>query len=76
VDFPDEQDWLILIEMMSYIKKNKDVMVLSADDSGSIIWHINLAFAVHNDKKNHAGATMSLGGCRIISVSMKQKANT
>jgi hypothetical protein len=31
---------------------------------------------VHNDKKSHTGANLSLGGGGIISVSTKQKANT
>jgi hypothetical protein len=63
--------------MMCYLKHtHKDVMVLSADNSQGIIWHLNAAFAVHNDKKSHTGAIMSLGGGAIISVSTKQKVST
>jgi hypothetical protein len=63
--------------MMCYLKHtHKDVMVLSADDSQGIIWNVDAAFAVHNDKKSHTGAIMSLGGGAIISISTKQKVNT
>jgi hypothetical protein len=41
-----------------------------------IIWHVDASFAVHNDKKSHTGAIMSLGGGAIISISTKQKVNT
>jgi hypothetical protein len=69
----DEQDWFKLVKMMCYLKHtHKDVMVLSADDSQGIIWHVDAAFAVHNDKKSHTGAIMSLGGGALISVSTKQ----
>jgi hypothetical protein len=77
VKSPDEQDWFKLVKMMCYLKlTHKDVMVLSADNSQGIIWLVDAAFAVHNDKKSHVGAMMSLGGGAIISVSTKQKVNT
>jgi hypothetical protein len=73
----DEQDWFKLVRMMCYLKHtHKDVMILSTDDSQGIIWHVDAAFVVHNDKKSHTGAIMSLGGGAIISVSTKQKVNT
>jgi hypothetical protein len=63
--------------MMCYLKHtHKDVMVLRADDSQGIIWHVDAAFAIHNDKKSHTGAIMLLSGVAIISVSTKQKVNT
>jgi uncharacterized protein YrrD len=62
---------------MCYLKHtHKDVMVLSADDSQGIFWHVNAALVVHNDKKSHTGAVTSLGGGAIISISTKQKVNT
>jgi Reverse transcriptase (RNA-dependent DNA polymerase) len=77
VKSPDRQDWAKLLKMMGYLKKTRqDVMVLRADESGEIIWHVDAAFAVHNDKKSHTGATMSLGGGGVMSVSTKQKVNT
>jgi Reverse transcriptase (RNA-dependent DNA polymerase) len=77
VKSPDRQDWAKLLKVMGYLKKTRqDVMVLHADESGEIIWHVDAAFAVHNDKKSHTGATMSLGGGGIMSLSTKQKVNT
>jgi hypothetical protein len=63
--------------MMCYLNSTqKDVLVLHADDSHNIIWHLDASFGVHNDKKSHTGATMTLGGGSITSVSTKQKINT
>jgi hypothetical protein len=50
---------------------HKDVIVLSADNSQGIIWYVNAAFVVHNDKKSHTGAIMVLGGGAVISVTTK-----
>jgi hypothetical protein len=62
--------------MMCYLKPmHKDFMVISADDSQGIIWHVDAAFAVNNDKKSHTGTIMLLDGGAIISISTKQKAN-
>jgi hypothetical protein len=63
----DEQDWTKLVKMMCCLNHmHKDVMVLSADDSQGIIWHVDAAFAVHNFKKSHTGAIILLGGGAIF----------
>ena len=49
---------------------------MSADDTQTIQWHVDAAFAVHQDYKSHTGATMTLGKGTICSVSTKQKVNT
>jgi hypothetical protein len=49
---------------------------MSADDTQSIKWYVDAAFAVHKDFKSHTGATMSLGNGIICSMSTKQKVNT
>jgi hypothetical protein len=46
------------------------------DKTFDITGHVDASFAVHNDKRSHTGATMTLGGGSIISVSTKQKVNT
>ena len=74
---PDEQDWFKLVKMLNYLNNTQDdVLTLNADESFNVTWHLDAAFAVHNDKKSHTGATMSLGDGAIISVSTKQKINT
>ena len=47
---------------------------ISVDDSQSIKWHVDAAFAVHKDFKSCTGrATLSYGKGIFCSVSMKQK---
>jgi hypothetical protein len=43
---------------------------------GVITWHVDAAFAVHQDFKSHTGATMTLGKGAIQSSSTKQKVNS
>ena len=74
---PNEGDWKKLVKMMNYLKATKDdIASMSADDTGTIKWHVDAAFAVHKDMKSHTGATMSLGSGTICSISTKQKVNT
>ena len=46
---------------------------MRADDTQTIKWHVDAAFAVHKDYKSHTGATMTLGEGVLCSVSTKQK---
>jgi hypothetical protein len=72
----NENDWFKLVRMMNYLKKTKDdVLRIEADDSQTIKWYVDAAFAVHYDFKSHTGATMTLGKGVLISVSSKQKSN-
>ena len=74
---PNEGDWQKLVKMMNFLKATKDdIAVMSADDSTTIIWHVDASFAVHKDFRSHTGATMSLGLGTICSISTKQKINT
>ena len=74
---PTESDWAKLIKIMVFLKATQDeVTSMSADDTQTIQWHVDAAFAVHGDYKSHTGATMTLGKGTICSVSTKQKVNT
>lgn len=74
---PTEQDWIKLKRILSFLKTTQNtVTALEADDSQSVYWWVDAAFAVHNDFKSHTGAYMSLGKGAIISVSTKQKVNS
>jgi len=74
---PDEDDWQKLVRMMKFLKQTQDdVLTLEADDSNSIKWHADAAFAVHPDFKSHTGATMSMGKGAITHLSKKQGLNT
>jgi hypothetical protein len=74
---PNENDWKKLKKMLMFLKATQDeVMCLSADDSNSVYWTVDAAFAVHNDMKSHTGATLSFGTGVVNSVSTKQKVNS
>jgi hypothetical protein len=69
---PDEGDWKKLVKLMDYLKATKDdVPCMSADDTSTIKWHVDAAFAVHKDMKSHTGATMTLGFGTMCSISTK-----
>jgi hypothetical protein len=71
---PNEGDWMKLIKILTFLKKTRDVVTaMKADDTQSIKWYVDAAFAVHEDYKSHTGATMTLGEGTLSSVSTKQK---
>ena len=72
---PNEDDWKKLKKMLLFLKATQDdVMCLSADDSNSVYWTVDAAFAVHNDTKSHTGATTASFGTGVVnSVLTKQK---
>ena len=72
-----EEDWQKLHRMMIFLHNTQDdSLVLEADNTNIIRWHIDAAFAVHPDMKSHTGAVMSLGKGAIQSASKKQKTVT
>ena len=74
---PNEGDWYKLVKFMNFLKATQDdIQKMSADDSRTIKWYVDAAFAVHKDYKSHTGAVMMLGSGVIISSSTKQKVNT
>ena len=61
---------------MSFLKATRDeILILEADDSGTLSWYVDAAFAVHQDMKSHTGAIFTLGKGAISSDSTKQKVN-
>ena len=49
---PDESDWVKLIRMLGFLKGTReDVISLEVDDSQTLRWYIDAAFAVHPDMK-------------------------
>ena len=74
---PNEGDRAKLVKIMNFLKATQnEVASMSADDTQSIKWYVDAAFAVHKDFKSHTGATLSLGNGIICSMSTKQKVNT
>jgi hypothetical protein len=77
VSEPNEDDWKKLIKIMRFLNGTKDsVTMMSIDDSNTIKWYVDAAFAVHKDLKSHLGAVMTLGNGAICSISTKQKVNS
>jgi len=74
---PTAQDWNKLKRMMTHLRDTQSmVLTLSCDGSSAIKWHIDAAFAVHEDFKSHTGANVAMGHGMIVSSSTKQKMNT
>jgi hypothetical protein len=73
---PNEGDWGKLLKVLGFLKGTiNDVLTLEADDTQTMSWYIDAAFAVHIDMKSHTGAIMTMGKGAIISDSLKQKVN-
>jgi hypothetical protein len=74
---PNEGDWNKLLRVMGFLKGTiDDVLTLEADDTNTLTWYIDAAFAVHADMKSHTGAVFTMGKGAISSGSNKQKANS
>ena len=62
---------------MDFLKRTEnESLTLVLDDTRSVTWSIDAAFAVHPDMKSHTGMTMKMGQGAITSLSRKQKLNT
>jgi hypothetical protein len=76
VKAPNENDWDKLVRVLGFLKATiDDVLTLEADNSQTLYWFIDAAFAVHADMRSHTGAMLSLGKGAVLSDSTKQKAN-
>ncbi len=51
-------------------------MTLEADDTNTLTWYIDAAFAVHANMRSHTGAIFTMGKGAIIGGSNKQKVNS
>ena len=72
-----EDDWKKMRRMIKFLNGTKDdVLTLEADDTHIVKWHVDAAFAIHDDFRSHTGATMFLGAGAVMSASTKQKVNT
>ena len=65
-----------MLSVDSSIGTRNDVLMLEADDTETLTWHVDEACAVDPDMKSHKGATFTLGKGAIISDLTKQKVNS
>jgi hypothetical protein len=73
----NEGDWNKLLRVLGFLKGTiEDVLTLEADDTNTLTWYVDVAFAVHADMKSHTGAIFTMGKGAILSSSTKQKVVT
>ena len=54
---PNQGDWKKLMKMLGFLMETlDDVLMLEADDTQTLTWHIDVAFAMHEDMKSHTGS--------------------
>jgi hypothetical protein len=76
VQEPSEGDWTKLIRVLVFLKTTRDDMLaLEADNTQTLTWYVDAAFAVHADMRSHTGSTFYLEKGMIILDSTKQKVN-
>ena len=74
---PNQNDWDKLKRVLQCLKGTKeDILTLEADNTQTLTWYVDAAFAVHCDMKSHTGAIFTIGKGAIISDSTKQKNNS
>ena len=57
---PNENYWNKLIRLMSYLKDTiDDILILEADNTQTVSWCVDAAFAVYKDMKSQTGAVMT-----------------
>ncbi len=77
VTLQNQGDWAKLVKLMNFLKATEnDVPRLYADDTQTIKWYVDAAFAVHPNYKSHTGATLTFSSGVLASVSTKQKVNS
>ena len=71
---PDEDNGKKILQILKYLSGTRDlVLILEFDDTGTVKWWLEAAFAVHHDMKRHTGRMMSMGQGALYSASSKQK---
>ena len=77
VNSPTEKDYRKLGRVISYLEETVHIpLVISADNSGTLIWNIDTPFAVHPDYKSHTGVYLIIGHGSLLSLLSKQNINT
>ncbi len=70
----NKEDWAKLERITRFLRTTQnDVCKLQCNDTNTIKWYVDVAFAVHKDMKSHTGGVLTLGKGSISSDSWKQK---
>ena len=70
---PDHDDWKKLEHMIKYlVLTDKLPLILSVDDSVSLYWYADIAFAIYPNMRRHNGAGLTLGrGLLLASAALR-----
>ena len=69
-----EEDYAKLGRLIRYVREMIHVpLILSINDSKTLVWNVDALYAVHNDMKSHTGVSLSLVCETLMSMSCKQK---
>ena len=64
---PDHDDWEKFKHMITYLVSTKKLpLIISANDSDSLYWYADSAFAVHPNMRSHNRAGLTLGGDLLL----------
>ena len=74
---PTEEDYRKLARVIKYIQGTIHLpLLIGWDETGTLTWSVDTAFAVHEDMHSHMGATLTMGKNALLLMSLKQKINT
>jgi hypothetical protein len=69
-----EGDWTKLLRVLGFLKGTiNDVLKLEADDTNTLTWYIDGAFAVHADVQSHTGAMFTMKKMVLAAVLRNRK---
>ena len=73
VKSPTKNDYKKLTRVIKYLRDSIALpLIIGWNDSGSLVWSIDAAFAVHMDMKSHSGYSVTMGKGSFISGSSTQ----
>jgi hypothetical protein len=77
VGTPDIDNWRNLSHLIEYLRVDRLLpLILGADGSRVLMWHVNASFAVHPNMSSQTGGGLTMGRGFPIVISTKQKLNT
>ena len=70
---PDEDDRQKLRRVIKYLRGSINlVLTLESDDTSTVTWWVDSAFAVHQDMRSQTGGMLSMGKGSVFATSTKQ----
>ena len=74
---PHQSRYLKLTRLVRYIIATIHLpLIIGWDESGIMLWNVDVSFALHNNYKSYTGTVLTLGKVALLSLYMKQKLNT